>query len=329
MTATLPANAHLQSWLDRFARLARPAHGYRWSFHHDGDLHPFHIVVSGMIHGDEVGSLPAIVRVCEALANGQLHYGGRLTLLIGNPEAGLADARFLEHDLNRVFTKTPPQSHEGQRAQAILPILHDADLLLDLHQTILPTAQPFYICAFERQAWRWARALAAAKVWVTRSAAAAFSTGAMCTDELVRVRGGAALTLELSEKGFDHGAEPLAEAAIRSALSLADQIAAGSTTLQAAADAQPELGFYQTAHREPFADATFALRPGLVNFQPVQRGQPLHADGHPALKAPQDGALLFPKYPPRRADGAYKTPLPGEIYRIIEPMDEHPDHIWP
>lgn len=322
-------HAELQQWLDRFdARCDPGPWSYRRAHHHDGGRHRTHLVVGSMIHGDEVGSLPAVVAVVDDLVAGRLTFGGRLTLFVGNPEAGLAGQRFLESDLNRVFHDGAPDTHEGRRGREIRPILDAADVFLDLHQTIEPTEHAFYIFPFVEPGWHWARALQATPMWVTRHPGTAFTTGAKCADEYVRDRGLPGITIELSQKGFGNGGEARAEAAIRDALALADAIADGRTTLADAAAAKPELTFLETAHREPFADGDLALREGLVNFQRVVAGERLSAPGTPELVAPTDGWILFPKYPPREADGAYKRPLPGEIYRIVRPLPAHPSVLY-
>ncbi len=321
---------HLNAFDALADRIGRGPYAYARVIHHDGGGAAPHLVVGSMVHGDETGSLPAVVAVARALADGTLRYPGRFTAFVGNPEAGLADARFLEDDLNRVFVADPPDSHEGRRAREIRPILDDADVFLDLHQTILPTAQPFYIFPFGLEGWRWARAIGGARVWVTRHPGSAFSPGTCCADEYVRLRGRPGMTLELGEKGLGRGAEARAEAAVRRLIALGEAVGAGGpAALTAAADAAPELGFYETRHREPFSDDALALREGLVNFQPVTAGEALSAPGTPSLVAPVNGAVLFPKYPPRLADGRYKTPLPGEIYRIVAPLPDHPTSLWP
>ncbi len=315
----------LHAPLAAFDALASPGpFAYPRTFHHDGGQHSHHVVVGSMIHGDEVGSLPAVVAVARALASGALAYGGKVTFFVGNPEAGLQDRRFLESDLNRVFVDEPPDDHEGRRARALKPILDAADVFIDLHQTILASRERFWIAPFQTVGWHWVRALQASSMWITRSPGTAFSTGTMCADEYVRAQGRPGLTLELGEKGFGHGAEAVAEAAIRRLLDLSDRIAAGSTTLETEAEAAPDLTFVETVHREPFGSSDLALRPGFVNFTPVTAGESLHADGHPPLHAATDGWLVFPKYPPRDPSGAYVTPLPGEILRIVAPMDAHP-----
>ncbi|MFO0006033.1 MAG: succinylglutamate desuccinylase/aspartoacylase family protein, partial [bacterium] len=89
-----------------------------------------------MIHGDEVGSLPAGLDLARALRSGARRFGGRVSLIVGNPEAGLVDRRFLQADLNRVFLDLPPEhpafgTHEHRRAAALAPVLDAADLFLD------------------------------------------------------------------------------------------------------------------------------------------------------------------------------------------------------
>ncbi|MCB9681188.1 MAG: succinylglutamate desuccinylase/aspartoacylase family protein [Alphaproteobacteria bacterium] len=318
----------LAAHLAAFDRLARPGPwNYSRAHHHDGGVHGFHLVFGSMVHGDEVGSLPAMVRVLQELADGTRTYGGRATFFVGNPEAGREGQRFLESDLNRVFMDNPPDTHEGRRARLLRPILDTADVFLDLHQTIEPTRHAFYIFPFQEQGWLWARALGTTPMWVTRHPGTAFTTGAMCADEYVRALGRPGITIELSEKGFGHGGEDRAYQAITAALALADAVDAGTTTLRAAAEAQPELTFLETVHRERFVDDTLALRPGIVNFDTVRAGDVVSADGTPELVVPKDGMILFPKYPPR-VDGTYKRPLPGEIYRVVAPLQGHPLELY-
>jgi succinylglutamate desuccinylase len=314
----------LADHLEAFDRHAREGgFDYARAITHDGGEGGPHVVVTGMIHGDETGSLPAIVQILDELADGTRTFGGRVTFAIGNPEAGLQGVRFLESDLNRVFVDEPPDTHEGRRARELKPILDAADIYVDLHQTILETKQPFYICPFHLSGWHWSRALAGAEVWVTRHPGQAFSSGTMCADEYVRLKGRPAITLELSQKGFGNGGEGRAHAVLARLLTTLDAIRRGETTLEAAAEAKPELVFLETVHREPFATDGHALADGWVNFTPVAEGAVLHAEGTPEMVAPTGGYVLFPKYPPR-VDGTYKKPLPKEIFRIVQPLAEHP-----
>ena len=325
---TADVRPRLAALLDRFERAARPGpFGYRMVHHADGGKHPTHIVFGCMVHGNEHGSLPAAVRLVEALSDGAIKFGGKVSIFIGNPEAALADSRYLEADLNRVFLNTGEDRHEDRRAKQLMPILDTADVFLDFHQTILPTDQPFYIFPWQEIGWQWARAVQGTDVWVTRDPSVGFSSGSKCSDEYVADRGRPGLTLELSQKGFSDAAEALCLEAMVKTLQAADDVHTGSSIGELAAQ-KPDLTFLTTTFIERFDDPEKALTPGLVNFQPVQRGQALHdARTSPPMHAPTDGVILFPKYPEREGSTA-KAPWPNEIYRLVSPMSAHPRSLW-
>jgi len=280
-----------------------------------------------MVHGDEVGSLPAALRLVQQLRSGQIPYRGKTTVFIGNPEAGLEDRRFLEADLNRVFLAGAGDSHEAVRAREIMPILDSADLFIDFHQTILSTERPFYIFPWQPIGWRWARTLRSAEVWVTRNPGQAFSAGTRCADEYVRMLGKPGLTIELSKKGFNPDAENRAWHAMIDTLRTADGISSGATTLHESAGNKPDLAFFHTVHRESFRSAELELRPGLTNFKSVQAGEVLSSRDSQDLIAPLGGHLLFPKYPSRE-EGRALAPVPKEIFRVIRRVEQHPSVLW-
>ena len=329
MTVTFTADIRdrLSSLLTRFSELANPGpYSYPWCHHHDGGQYSHHIVFGCMVHGNEFGSLPAAVRLVEALQSGTLRFGGKITLFIGNPEAARQNRRYLEADLNRVFLPTSFSTHEHIRAHALMPILDDADVFIDFHQTILKTAQPFYIFPWQNTAWKWARAIRAADVWVTRSPHVNFSAGSKCSDEYVSQTGRPGITIELSQKGFSEQAERLCWDTLTGALRVSEHVAQGQSIDQLAKQ-NDDLVFYETTHAEPFDQPEKSLRRGLVNFQPVRAGDVLSRDGTPELKAPNDGVILFPKYP-ERIDGVAQSPWPNEIYRLVSPMQTHPLDQW-
>lgn len=283
-----------------------------WSFQHDGGTHDVHLVIGSMVHGNETGSLPAVLEVAQDLQSGAARFGGRLSMFIGNVPAARQDRRFLEADLNRVFVDSDLDTLEHRRARELRQILDDADVFIDLHQTILATAQPFYICPWSAEGEAWARGLGAARVWVTRPSGESFSTGTCCADEYVRNRGKVGLTVELSQKGFRAEASELADRVIRRAMHMAET---GDR------DGAP-LEFWRTSSKVPYSSRELRLRPGLSNFQPARRGERLTLDDAPELLCPHDGVLLFPKYPPD------DQPLPNEIVRVLTRLVQHPQALW-
>jgi len=296
----------------------------------------FHIGASVMVHGDEVGPLMGLLDVIEALEQGRLPYVGRFTCFLGNPRAATQGVRFTEEDLNRAFKVCEdgdPVSYESKRAQALLPILDEFDLYLDLHQTILPVAQPFYICPWSVTSWRWARLMGGAQAWVTRHPQRG-GGGLACADAWVAKRGKPSLALELGALGFS----PESRAAVWRSLSRAFKAVNSlypvggklpQTTLEQLAHAQPDLAFYETSERVSFKDPLMSLAPGWVNFSPVQAGQLLSdPEVGPLIMSPTTGAVLFPKYPPRGAQGEALDPRPSELFRVVTPLHEHPTKLW-
>ncbi len=319
----------VRSVLDRFDEIRK--HGpydYPHHHHHDGGRHDLHIAIGAIIHGNEVGSLPSVISLIEGLNDGSIDYGGRLTILLGNPEAAIADRRFLDVDLNRVFVDNPPPGHESDRSRELMPILDDVDVFFDIHQTILKSERPFYTFPFDPVGWRWARAVGGASTWVTRKPGQTFSDGTVNTDEYVRNQNKPGVTLELGAMGFSDEAEALATAAFTRLLVVAEEVGSGRATIEDLAEQQPELEFVGTSWIQQFTDPTMQLRPGLWNFCTVVEGENLSAEGTPAITAPCDGMVLFPKYPVYDMEGRAIEPRPGEIVRIVAPLDRHPLEIW-
>lgn len=322
-------NVTLESLLTRFRTLdQRGPFDYEWCFHHDGSKNDTHVVVGSIVHGNEVGSLPAVVDVAEQLARGAIDYRGQITFFLGNPEASRQNKRFLESDLNRVFTDSPPNSHEGARSREIMPILETADMFLDLHQTIEPTNSAFYTFPFDSDGWHWARALGNAPVWSTRAPDAGFSANSRCVDEFVRSLGKPGLTLELCQKGFSDEATDRTMAVLQRLLAITKDWDGDMAAIEKAATDQPDFTYVEASYAHRFSSSELRLREGLGNLIPVTAGEQLSADGTPHLEAPIDGMLMFPKYPNYDESGRAIGPLPNELFRIVTEMNEHPTQRW-
>ena len=206
MTVTFTADIRdrLSSLLTRFSKLANPGpYTYSWCHHHDGGEHPHHIVFGCMVHGDEFGSLPAAVRLVEALQSGALRFGGKITLFIGIQKPPDKTGAIWK-PISTAYLSTSFSTHEHIRAQALMPILDDADVFIDFHQTILNTAQPFYI-SVAKHGLEWARAIRTADTWVTRSPHVNFSAGSKCSDEYVSQTDVPASPSSCPKKDFPNG----------------------------------------------------------------------------------------------------------------------------
>ena len=98
--------------------------------------------------------------------------------------------------------------------------------------------------------------------------------------------------------------------------------------IEAMAQDQPDFTFVETVYAHPFDSPELRLRQGLTNLVPVVSGEKLSAEGSPSIAAPVDGLLMFPKYPDYDGAGRAIGKLPNELFRIVEPMSEHPAERW-
>lgn len=99
------------------------------------------IVVMAGIHGNEQLGVTVINRLQQEITD------KNITFIIGNPEAYKKNVRFCDEDLNRLFGTEPitHNSYETARAKVLMPILAQADILIDIHSTIKPSV-PFIYC---------------------------------------------------------------------------------------------------------------------------------------------------------------------------------------
>ncbi|MDP7040505.1 MAG: hypothetical protein QGI45_15210, partial [Myxococcota bacterium] len=171
----------------------------------------------------------------------------------------------------------------------------------------------------------WAKLLGGAKCWVTRAPGKSFAASSVCADEFARQHGIPGLTLEMGQKGLSELAGAVSKKTMLRALDITERLKQGKTLKVQAQGLDEELGFYEIVFAQSFAHAGMALHAGLHNFTPVQAGEVLGQDGAGGeLVCPQEGVLLFPKYPPRDAQGLAREPKPKEIYNLATKMQTHP-----
>ena len=287
--------------------------------------HAGHAVFGSVVHGNETGSLPAVLATLHKLHNKTLAFGGKVTFFLGNVEACRRNVRFVEADLNRVFLDSAPPSAEALRAQELMPLLRSATVFFDFHQTIQPAEEPFYIFGFHEKSYLWARAVQGARVMVTRKQGTAFAANQICCDEYARNFNVPAVTLELGQKGLNPEAAALAETAMARVLNCLD----ATTPLAELAEQQPDFRFFEIVHREPFVDPRSGLKPGLRNFTQVKAGEKLGITSEFPFVAHAESRVLFPKYPERNAQGCAEGELPSEIFQLAVELHTHPRRLWP
>lgn len=321
-------NPNLEFYLNQFKKFEKNyGNGIPYSITLNNKKHNGHIVFSGIVHGNEVGSLPAIIKCIHDLLSNKIHYGGKVSFFLGNVEAAQKNVRFIEFDLNRCFGNkySGTMNRERKRALEIMPLLQSADVYFDFHQTIMPCLKPFYIFEMSKLSYYWARAAGVASTFVTRRKGVSFSSAGMCSDEYVRFLGNIGITIELSEKGFTPNAESMSFEIMKRTLYCMDKVYYNKFTIKKLARKNNDFEFLSVVHREPFLNPKLKLDEGLMNFKKVTKGMILGINEHnKPFTSPRDGYILFPKYPIRNENGEAVSPLPGEIYVIADQIKEHP-----
>jgi succinylglutamate desuccinylase len=111
-----------------------------------------HLLVTALIHGNEIAGAVLLTRWLEA---GLRPRRGTLTLCFANlpafdrfDPADPTATRFLDADMNRIWAPEllggPRSSAELDRARALLPVVLACDVLLDLHSMLWPS-DPLFI----------------------------------------------------------------------------------------------------------------------------------------------------------------------------------------
>ncbi|WP_439598382.1 peptidase M14 [Falsiroseomonas sp.] len=111
-----------------------------------------HLVVSAVVHGNEIAGALLLARW---LREGVRPRRGTLTLVFANlpaldrfDPADPTASRFVEEDMNRIWAPAllggARRSVELDRARALLPVMAQADVLLDLHSMLWPS-DPLYL----------------------------------------------------------------------------------------------------------------------------------------------------------------------------------------
>lgn len=108
------------------------------------------LIVSAGIHGNETAPIEVLNNLVNGLMSGEWALRQETLLILGNPPAMVAGTRFIEHNLNRLFSgayRTMPYlgSEEAQRAECLEILCRDfstpapAVAHYDLHTAIRPS----------------------------------------------------------------------------------------------------------------------------------------------------------------------------------------------
>lgn len=108
------------------------------------------VLFFGAIHGNETCGPKAIYRVISEIESGRikLEKGNVRFVPVANPEANKQGKRFIDENLNRIFTKTKnPKTYEAKLANTLTSLVDVADVVLDIH-SISAEGGPFIYLDF-------------------------------------------------------------------------------------------------------------------------------------------------------------------------------------
>jgi succinylglutamate desuccinylase len=116
------------------------SHAFQIDSHKKG----IHIVFVGGLHGNESVGVESAIWFNNLIQsqNLQLH-SGKITFILGNPQAYYSGERFIAQNMNRVFLNTFEENIESLRAKEIVEFLYHSgvDYLIDFHSVSIGDLQ--------------------------------------------------------------------------------------------------------------------------------------------------------------------------------------------
>lgn len=271
-------------------------------------------LITAGIHGNEVGTLPAFLEFAKNLKI----QDGCVIMALGNIDALKENKRYLDEDMNRLFSEIDRNTSERKRAGEIKQLIDMADYHLDLHQTIEPTQHPFYLLRPHIRAESFASLLGVTDMAIMTDTKKGVQKGYMTSGAYAYSKGLLSVTLEVSEKGYFEEATQRTEIGLKNFL----DIYLNELKTDHYLESQQVKGLTKITMKssEPYNSKKSYLLGGFQNLQFVKKGT--HLGVHPDkpeseqnFYAPEDGYLLFPKYPERNEKGECTTwPQLSSIY---------------
>lgn len=269
------------------------------------------IALSAIVHGNEIIGIDIFNSLIQKILNGSLSPKINIRFMLGNLDAYHAGKRFLETDMNRSFLAQDIVTAEEKRAAELCPLIDGCDLFMDIHQTIEPSLTAFMVFSYHENSFRFARALHGELPIVSYKNSGHQGKG-MTFSAAAISKGIPAVTVETGEKGHSESQQILGEQLVLNAIELLEKDLNFSNN---------EIKFKNTfTWGETIKNPDFSLElvKRFTNFQVIDAGELLAKNDHQEVKAPYQGAVLFPKYGEQRL----KSP---ELIRILKPVKDVSD----
>lgn len=292
------------------------------------------VLAFGALHGNEPAGVRAIEEVIQMLqqevANSpDFIFYGKFVGILGNRRAYEEGARFLEKDLNRQWTlenmrriqhqQSAGLTNEDLEIAELFEAIHaeirtsspETIVLLDLHTTSADGGI-FCIPTDEKASLRLAKELHA-PVILNLFQGVEGTLLRFAADGHFQMGGFPKHTFGVAFEAGQHN-DPLSVS--RSVAGIVNCLRAAGCVgqedlntrhddiLQQYSDRLPKVTRLRHVHHIRPGDE-FRMRPGYINFQPIQKGEHLADDVTGPIYAPDAGLILMPLYQPKGSDGFF------------------------
>ncbi|WP_158100515.1 succinylglutamate desuccinylase [Neiella marina] len=290
---------NLWQWLDEGVLLVEPARSA------DSRNCDRAIVLSCGIHGNETAPIELLVAMIKQLSQVPRRLQSRVLFILGNPKAVAQGSRFIDENLNRLFSpqqkQLQPANPEQRRAAELMWMVdqffslsapHQRRVHYDLHTAIRDSEHPFFAVypyseeGFSLSAVARLQAADVDTVLLSHAPATTFSHYSHAYHQAE------AFTIELGKvKPFGDNdmskLEPLKQ--------LLEQMLFGQWPTPALNEQTIKLfGVTRAIHRQQ-QDFSLCFADDLANFSRFKKGQQLAQDGNVVIVAEHDGeAIVFP-----------------------------------
>ena len=285
----------------------------------DDPAGPWLVCVAG-IHGNEPAGVAALERVFAALDASGERLSGAFVAFAGNLSALAAGRRYVDRDLNRLWSAGALSRARSGAAPATVEERELAELDAELSATLAEARGRVHLLDLHSTSGAGPAFAVLDDALPNRRFALAFPVPLVLglEEELVGTmvfhwtsRGVYCIAFEGGQHA-DPSAIERSEAAIWIALEAARILPARMRARARAArrllgrqrNGAPHIVEVVHRHRIAAADG-FRMRPGFASFDRVERGQALAFDAHGIVSAPRTGRILMPLYQPLGEDGFF------------------------
>lgn len=292
------------------------------------------VVIFGGIHGNEPAGVVALEQVFRSLSTmNPEDLSGNVFALRGNLPALVQKKRFLEQDLNRMWTETSIRKITEKEEESLKP--EEKELLqlgAKVEEILQKHEPPFYFIDLHTTSSETKPFITVNDALINRKFARLFKVPTILgIEEYLE----GPLLSYINEKGhvcvgFESGSHESEESVLNN-ISLIWLVLwhSGIVTQldlnkkqehieQLKRSSKGDHHFYEITHREIITeDDQFRMLPGFRNFQRIKKGRPLARNGDKEINADRNTLIFMPLYQEQGEEGFfYIRRIPGWVLRF-------------